>query len=123
MAWKFNEKSPIYLQIANHIKMQIISQEIKPGQQLATVRDLAEEAGVNPNTMQRAFTSLEQERMVFSVRTSGRFVTKDQQLIEEERHKLAQTELEDFINKMTTIGFSKDRLTTILDQYIKGETK
>ena len=117
MAWKFNEKSPIYLQIANHIKMQIISQEIKPGQQLATVRDLAEEAGVNPNT------SLEQEGMVFSVRTSGRFVTKDQQLIEEERHKLAQTELEDFINKMTTIGFSKDRLTTILDQYIKGETK
>ena len=123
MAWKFNEKPPIYLQIANHIKMQIISQEIKPGQQLATVRDLAEEAGVNPNTMQRAFTSLEQEGMVFSVRTSGRFVTKDQQLIEEERHKLAQTELEDFINKMTTIGFSKDRLTTILDQYIKGETK
>ena len=50
-------------------------------------------------------------------------MTKDQQLIEEERHKLAQTELEDFINKMTTIGFSKDRLTTILDQYIKGETK
>ena len=84
---------------------------------------MAQEFGVNPNTMQRAFTSLEQEGMVFSVRTSGRFVTKDQQLIEEERHKLAQTELEDFINKMTTIGFSKDRLTTILDQYIKGETK
>ncbi|MGT2925109.1 GntR family transcriptional regulator [Streptococcus caviae] len=123
MAWKFDEKSPIYLQIANHIKMQIISQEIKPGQQLPTVRDLAEEAGVNPNTMQRAFTSLEQENMVFSVRTSGRFVTEDLQLIEEERHKLAQTELRSFIDKMTKFGFSKDNLVTVLDQYIKGESQ
>ncbi|MGT2749878.1 GntR family transcriptional regulator [Streptococcus orisasini] len=123
MAWKFNEKSPIYLQIANHIKMQIISQEIKPGQQLPTVRDLAEEAGVNPNTMQRAFTSLEQEEMVFSVRTSGRFVTENLQLIEEERSKLAQLELKNFIDKMTKIGFSKDSLTAILDQYIKGESQ
>ncbi|EJN94019.1 GntR family transcriptional regulator [Streptococcus ratti] len=123
MAWKFDEKSPIYLQIANHIKMQIISQEIKPGQQLPTVRDLAEEAGVNPNTMQRAFTSLEQENMVFSVRTSGRFVTEDLQLIEEERHKLAQTELKSFIDKMTQFGFSKDKLVTVLDQYIKGESQ
>ena len=123
MAWKFDEKSPIYLQIANHIKMQIISQEIKPGQQLPTVRDLAEEAGVNPNTMQRAYTSLEQENMVFSVRTSGRFVTEDLQLIEEERHKLAQTELKSFIDKMTQFGFSKDKLVTVLDQYIKGESQ
>ncbi|MGT2637377.1 GntR family transcriptional regulator [Streptococcus ratti] len=123
MAWKFDEKSPIYLQIANHIKMQIISQEIKPGQQLPTVRDLAEEAGVNPNTMQRAFTSLEQENMIFSVRTSGRFVTEDLQLIEEERHKLAQTELKSFIDKMTQFGFSKDKLVTVLDQYIKGESQ
>ncbi|MGT2947780.1 GntR family transcriptional regulator [Streptococcus devriesei] len=123
MAWKFDEKSPIYLQIANHIKMQIISHEIEPGQQLPTVRDLAEEAGVNPNTMQRAFTSLEQENMVFSVRTSGRFVTEDLQLIEEERHKLAQTELKGFIDKMTKLGFSKDNLVTVLDQYIKGESQ
>ena len=55
MSWKFDEKSPIYVQIAQHIKMQIISQEIKSGDQLPTVRELAEEAGVNPNTMQRAF--------------------------------------------------------------------
>ncbi|EHJ52564.1 GntR family transcriptional regulator [Streptococcus macacae] len=123
MAWKFDEKSPIYLQIANHIKMQIISQEIKPGQKLPTVRDLAEEAGVNPNTMQRAFISLEQEGMVFSVRTSGRFVTEDKALIEKVRHKLAQFELQSFITKMTIIGFDKNDLSSVLDHYIKGEMK
>ena len=64
MSWKFDEKSPIYVQIAQHIKMQIISQEIKSGDQLPTVRELAEEAGVNPNTMQRAFSELEREGMV-----------------------------------------------------------
>ena len=62
MSWKFDEKSPIYVQIAQHIKMQIISQEIKSGDQLPTVRELAEEAGVNPNTMQRAFSELERRR-------------------------------------------------------------
>ncbi|WP_019780224.1 GntR family transcriptional regulator, partial [Streptococcus sobrinus] len=56
MAWTFDEKSPIYLQIAKNIKIKIVSQEMKQGEQLPTVRDYAQEAGVNPNTMQRAFT-------------------------------------------------------------------
>ncbi|KAA9071691.1 GntR family transcriptional regulator [Streptococcus agalactiae] len=119
MAWEFNEKSPIYLQIAEHIKMQIVSQEIKSGDQLPTVRELAQEAGVNPNTMQRAFTELEREGMVFSQRTSGRFVTEDNLLIGKIRQQVAKAELATFVNNMKKIGYKLDEITVALDHFIK----
>lgn len=119
MAWEFNEKSPIYSQIAGHIKMQIVSQEIKSGDQLPTVRELAQEAGVNPNTMQRAFTELEREGMVFSQRTSGRFVTEDNLLIGKIRQQVAKAELATFVNNMKKIGYKLDEITVALDHFIK----
>ncbi|HHV5952268.1 TPA: GntR family transcriptional regulator [Streptococcus agalactiae] len=119
MAWEFNEKSPIYSQIAEHIKMQIVSQEIKSGDQLPTVRELAQEAGVNPNTMQRAFTELEREGMVFSQRTSGRFVTEDNLLIGKIRQQVAKAELATFVNNMEKIGYKLDEITVALDHFIK----
>lgn len=119
MAWEFNEKSPIYSQIAKHIKMQIVSQEIKSGDQLPTVRELAQEAGVNPNTMQRAFTELEREGMVFSQRTSGRFVTEDNLLIGKIRQQVAKAELATFVNNMKKIGYKLDEITVALDHFIK----
>lgn len=119
MAWEFNEKSPIYSQIAEHIKMQIVSQEIKSGDQLPTVRELAQEAGVNPNTMQRAFTELEREGMVFSQRTSGRFVTEDNLLIGKIRQQVAKAELATFVNNMKKIGYKLDEITVALDHFIQ----
>ncbi|TQB91614.1 GntR family transcriptional regulator [Streptococcus agalactiae] len=119
MAWEFNEKSPIYSQIAEHIKMQIVSQEIKSGDQLPTVRELAQEAGVNPNTMQRAFTELEREGMVFSQRTSGRFVTEDNLLIGKIHQQVAKAELATFVNNMKKIGYKLDEITVALDHFIK----
>ncbi|WP_192803670.1 GntR family transcriptional regulator [Streptococcus agalactiae] len=119
MAWEFNEKSPIYSQIAEHIKMQIVSQEIKSGDQLPTVRELAQEAGVNPNTMQRAFTELEREGMVFSQRTSGRFVTEDNLLIGKIRQQVAKAELATFVNNMKKIGYKLDEITVALGHFIK----
>lgn len=119
MAWEFNEKSPIYSQIAEHIKMQIVSQEIKSGDQLPTVRELAQEAGVNPNTMQHAFTELEREGMVFSQRTSGRFVTEDNLLIGKIRQQVAKAELATFVNNMKKIGYKLDEITVALDHFIK----
>ncbi|AFV72250.1 GntR family transcriptional regulator [Streptococcus agalactiae] len=119
MAWEFNEKSPIYSQIAEHIKMQIVSQEIKSGDQLPTVRELAQEAGVNPNTMQRSFTELEREGMVFSQRTSGRFVTEDNLLIGKIRQQVAKAELATFVNNMKKIGYKLDEITVALDHFIK----
>lgn len=119
MSWKFDEKSPIYVQIAQHIKMQIINQEIKNGDQLPTVRELAEEAGVNPNTMQRAFSELEREGMVYSQRTSGRFVTEDTDLIMQKRREVAEAELESFVNNMQKMGFQINDITSVLESYIK----
>lgn len=119
MAWKFDEKSPLYLQIAHHIKLQIISNDIRSGEQLPTVRDYAEIAGVNPNTMQRAFTELEREGIVYSQRTSGRFVTDDKKLIQQKRQELAQLEFKNFIENISKIGFKISEIPTILEDYIK----
>lgn len=119
MAWKFDEKSPIYAQIAQHVKMQIISNQVRSGDQLPTVREYAEEAGVNPNTMQRAFTELEREGMVYSQRTSGRFVTEDTDLIAEKRLEVAQLELQNFVDNMQKIGFSKEDIIPELDRFLK----
>ena len=119
MAWKFDEKSPIYAQIAQHIKMQIVSNHIKSGDQLPTVRDYAEEAGVNPNTMQRAFIELEREGMVYSQRTAGRFVTQDAELIAEKRLEVAQLELDNFVNNMLKIGFNRDDIIPELTRFLK----
>ena len=74
MAWKFNNESPIYLQIVDAIKMQIAQGTLKPGDQVPAVRELAVTAGVNPNTMQKALAELEREGVLYSQRTAGRFV-------------------------------------------------
>ena len=77
MAWKFNDNAPIYLQIVNTLKRNIASGAYPPGSRLPSVRDLALEAGVNPNTMQRALSELERSGLVNSQRTAGRFITED----------------------------------------------
>ena len=120
MAWKFDNNMPIYIQITNTIKLQIVTNQLKPGDKLPTVLDLAEIAGVNPNTVQRALSDLEAEGFVYSVRTTGRYVTDNQELITQTRLHLAQKELENFVNNMLDLGFSQDELTERLDDYLKG---
>lgn len=112
-----------YAQIAQHVMMQIISQEIKSGDQLPTVREYAEIAGVNPNTMQRAFTELEREGMVYSQRTAGRFVTDDQKLIARKRRELAISELESFITNMTKMGFNHTEIIPVLTSFLKEDSQ
>ncbi|HEL1163694.1 TPA: GntR family transcriptional regulator [Streptococcus equi subsp. zooepidemicus] len=119
MSWKFDEKSPIYAQIAQHIMLQIVSQEIKSGDQLPTVREYAEIAGVNPNTMQRALTELEREGIVYSQRTAGRFVTDNQELIARKRRELAINELKSFISNMIKIGFERSEIIPVLSIFLE----
>ncbi|MFS1664306.1 GntR family transcriptional regulator [Streptococcus sp. zg-JUN1979] len=119
MTWTFDDKLPIYAQIAQHIKLKIVSQDIKSGEQLPTVRDYAQEAGVNPNTMQRAFSELERDGLVYSKRTSGRFVTEDKLLIAKLRKEVASQELDQFVTKMSQMGFSKEEIIPTLENYIK----
>ena len=123
MAWTFDEKSPIYLQIAYRVKLKIASKELSMGQQLLPVREFAQEAGVNPNTVQRAFQELEKEGLVYSARTSGRFVPEDEKLIDQKRHEIAQSLMKNFVTEMTAIGFSSPEIKAIITDYIEQTGK
>lgn len=123
MAWTFDEKSPIYLQIAYRVKLKIASKELSMGQQLLPVREFAQEADVNPNTVQRAFQELEKEGLVYSARTSGRFVTEDEKLINQKRHEIAQNLIKNFVTEMSAIGFSSPEIKTIITDYIEQRGK
>ena len=121
MAWKFDNNIPIYIHISNIIKLQIVNKQLKSGDKLPTVRDLAETAGVNPNTVQRALSDLEAEGFVYSVRTTGRFVTDNVELIQKTRVELAQQELDSFVTNMLDLGFEKIDLVAQLEEFLKGE--
>ena len=120
MSWIFDKKKPIYLQIMERIKLQSVSHTLEPNQQLPTVREFAAEAGVNPNTIQRALSELEREGFVYSKRTTGRFVTENQELIAQSRRQLSEEELEHFISSMTHFGYEKEELPGVVADHIKG---
>ena len=123
MAWTFDEKSPIYLQIAYRVKLKIASKELSMGQQLLPVREFAQEAGVNPNTVQRAFQELEKEGLVYSARSSGRLVTEDEKLFDKKFHDISQTLMKNFVTEMTAIGFSSPEIKAIITDYIEQTGK
>ena len=112
MPWKLNADRPIFIQLVEKLKMDILSGKYKPGDKISAVRDLAQEAAVNPNTMQKALTELERLGLVYTERTSGRFVTQDEELISKLKTEQAEIMINEFLDKMNTIGF-KD--STILD--------
>ena len=93
MAWELDSDRPIFIQIVERIQMEIISGKYSPGDKLPSVRDLAAVAAVNPNTMQKALTELERTGLVYSQRTSGRFITEDAKMIEELKNNLAQEQI------------------------------
>ncbi len=112
MSWKLDADRPIFIQLVEIIKTDIISGKYKPGDKIAAVRDLAQEAAVNPNTMQRAFSELERLGLVHTERTSGRFVTQDEELIMKLKKEQAEIVINEFLEKMNKIGFED---STILD--------
>ena len=112
MAWNLSSDRPIFLQIMEKIKVDIVSGKYQPGQKIPSVRELASEAAVNPNTMQKALTELERENLVFSQRTSGRFITEDEQMIQVLRMEMAREKVTDFLASMRELGFEKDDSVT-----------
>lgn len=119
MTWEFKDNRPIYTQLVEQITLKIVSGEYKIGEKLPSVRDLASEATVNPNTMQKALAELERRGLVYSVRTSGRFITQDCNIIKDTQTTLAKDEIKEFLEKMQKIGFDKNRLLTTLQEVIK----
>lgn len=110
MAWKLDSDRPIYTQLLEQIKLQIVSGKYPSGSKLPSVRELAADAGVNPNTMQRAFAQLEQEGLLQTRRTAGRFVTEDISLLRQTRQTLAREQLSCFVLKMQQLGYEKQEI-------------
>jgi len=120
MPWDLKPDSPIYLQLIEKIQLHIVSGIYKPGDKLPSVRDLAATAAVNPNTMQKALTELERYGLVYSQRTSGRFITEDEALIAEIKQNLARDVISDYLKKMKQIGYEENQAATLLQNSIKG---
>lgn len=116
MKWLFSNDAPIYTQLIEQIKVGIVSGAFPPGERLPSVRDLATEAGVNPNTMQRALAELERDGLVYSQRTAGRFVTEDTAMIETAKRGLAERHIKTFLAAMLRLGFQQEEIMTLLRQ-------
>lgn len=121
MKWNFTTDRPIYLQITEQIQLALLSGEYKAGEKLPAVREFAAQAGVNPNTMQRALQDLEQQGFVVTQRTAGRTITEDTQMIEDLRQDAAKNQVKEFLDQMKKLGFEKKDIITMLEK--QGEEK
>lgn len=118
---KFDDNLPIYIQIMNEIKLMTVSGKLNIGDKLPSVRELAQEFGVNPNTIQRAFSELERENLVFAERTSGRYITNDGSIIMELKNNLAEEEIIKFLNYMKKIGYDEKEIIEKIKTMNRGE--
>ena len=121
MAWSFDADRPIYLQLVEHIQQKILNGEFQPGEKLPSVRDLAAEAAVNPNTMQKALAELERGGLVFTQRTSGRFITEDAAKIARLRERAALALARRFLADLTSLGLPPGAATELLAAVQKSE--
>lgn len=122
MPWDLDNDRPIYLQLMERIQMDIISGIYKPGDKLPSVRDLAVEAAVNPNTMQKALSELERCGLVYAQRTSGRFITEDEDMLKKLKQEQAIHHITDFFEKMRQLGFPDKETLSLIQETIKEES-
>ncbi len=119
MVWYFDENRPIYLQLIEEFRLKIAAGELACGMKLNSVRDLATEIGVNPNTMQRALSELEREGLLITQRTAGRFVTEDKEMIKALRENMAKEKLDGLIDGMLQMGYEKTEIIEFVQTYLK----
>ena len=115
MDYRFNDNIPIYIQLVEMIKTDIVSGKYQPGDKLPAVRDLAMELGVNPNTVQRAFSELEREDLVKSDRTNGRYVTEDKKKIKELLKVLSEKYIDELFEKLNSLGMSDGQIVKMIN--------
>lgn len=120
MEWSFHADAPIYTQLYEQLTLAIASGAFSPGERLPAVRELAIDAGVNPNTVQRALSELERGGLVYALRTTGRFVTEDAYRIAAEREHLAREKAQAFLDAMERLGYDRTRTVELLE-HMKGE--
>ena len=121
MPWILDDTRPIYLQLEDIIKSKIIAGIYKPGQKLPSVRELAAEAAVNPNTMQKALAELDRSGLVYTQRTSGRYITEDTAIMQNLKHQLAHDLIYQFLEAMAHLGYTREESIQLLIEESKED--
>ena len=123
MEWNFRNGIPIYTQIIDEMTMRIASGAYKPSDKVPAVRELAMDAGVNPNTMQRALAELERRGLVYSERTSGRFITNEESVLKDLREDLAKRYFDELTEKLGKIGMDQEDIRSAVGSWLDGLKK
>ena len=121
MSWEFQDHLPIYAQLMDTLKRRIVTGRYLPGEKLPSVRELAAEAGINPNTVQRAFSELEREGLIYTQRATGKYVAENEADIKSAREALARTQVADFLRAMQSLGFSVGDVIVLLQSFNESE--
>ena len=122
MEWKLDDSRPIWMQLEEQLTRRILSGWYKAGEKLPTVRDLAAESGVNPNTMQKAFTELERSGLVYTQRTNGRYITEDQERISRVREELARECTQSYLSNIRRLGYEREQALALAQKIIEEGT-
>lgn len=123
MQWDLSSDKPVYLQLVDQIQAGIISGKYRPGDKLPSVREMAAQAMVNPNTMQRAMSELERDGLVYTNRTAGRFITSDEELIRQLRKGYISQIISEFLEKMGQLGINPEEITSLINEVSKNKNK
>ena len=116
MKYSFNNDRPIYIQLVEQLKTYIVSGKLEPNEKLPSVRELALILKINPNTVQKAMQELENDKLIYTERTNGKFVTKDIELIKKIQLSLANNKKKNFLIDMNNLGFSQKEAITYLKE-------
>ena len=122
MPWNLDNNRPIYLQRVERIQMDIVSGVYHAGDKLPSVRELAADAAVNPNTMQKAFTELERSGLVYTQRTNGRYITEDQERISRVREELARECTQSYLSNIRRLGYEREQALALAQKIIEEGT-
>lgn len=121
MSFEFSNETPIYLQLLAVFRDQILRGELVNGDKLPSVREIALEYGVNPNTVQKAFAEMDRMELTRSERTSGRFVIASEELIAALRREQAQTDTKDFLERMRALGLRLEETKELMERLWKEQ--
>lgn len=116
MEWSFQDGLPIWQQLYETLRREIAIGGYEPGSKMPTVRELAAQAGVNPNTMQRALSQLESDNLVITNRTAGRTVTENREILGNVRRELAQRQVQTYLQQMALLGYTAGEAAQLLIQ-------
>ena len=117
----YRDGRPIYEQVKDDLRRLVVTGAMQPGEKLPSVRELAAEAGINPNTVKRAFSELEREGLIYTQRATGKYVTENADEIKSARQALAKTQVAEFLSNMQSLGYSVGDVIVLLQSFNESE--